>query len=250
MKDNFSHQADGYAKFRPGYPATLFDFIFSKFQNFELAWDCGTGNGQAATALAKKFRRVYATDISERQILHAYPSANIAYAVEAAEKSALADNSIDLVTVSQALHWFDVKAFYAEVKRVCKPGGVLAVWTYQLLQIEPGIDKQLEIFYSGTLGTYWDHERKHVDDGYRNITFPFPEIPSPPIDIIVEWSLEDAAGFLRTWSAVQKFIRQNNYDPVDEFIGSIKKIWKGERKKVRFPVSLKVAYVHEALRNF
>ena len=251
MKDYFSGQAAGYARFRPQYPDALYQFILSKTKANDLAWDCGTGNGQTARELAKHFKAVYATDISEKQIAQAYQSDNITYAVEPAEKTNLLNETVDLVSVSQALHWFDVKAFYAEVKRVCKPGGLLAVWTYQLLQVDQEFDQQVDHFYTNTLGKYWDDARKHVDDGYQSIYFPFKQIETPAFFIEVKWSLADVKGLLKTWSAVQKFIAENGYDPVDYFIRLQKNNWQpGEVKTVRFPVSLKMAYVNEVLQVF
>jgi ubiquinone/menaquinone biosynthesis C-methylase UbiE len=251
MKDYFSGQAEGYARFRPQYPDALYQFILSKSKENDLAWDCGTGNGQTARELVKYFKQVYASDISEKQIEQAYQSNHIRYAIEPAEKTSLLNGTVNLVTVSQALHWFDVDEFYAEVKRVCKPNGLLTAWTYQLLQVDPQIDERVTHFYTDILGKYWDEARKHVDDGYASIHFPFKQIPAPAFSIEVIWTLADIEGFLKTWSAVQKFITVNGYDPVDDLILSLAETWKpGEERNVRFPVCLKMAYVNEALQVF
>lgn len=245
MKDNFSHQSESYARYRPVYPRELFDYIIGFVAEKKLAWDCGTGNGQAASALSKSFEKVYATDISSKQLEHAIRENNIAYVLEPAEKISLADNVVDLVTVSQALHWFDFEKFYGEVKRVSKQKGIIAAWTYGLLQADPKTDNLIQHYHFETLKQYWDKERAHVDDGYSNISFPFKEISAPAFSIKVNWNPADLAGYLQTWSALQKFIAANNYDPVSELMHEIRKNWPDEElRPVIFPLKLKVGNVH------
>ena len=171
MKDNFSRQSAIYAQYRPAYPQALYEFIFSQVANKEAAWDCGTGNGQAAMELSKSFAKVFATDISQRQINNAVLRDNISYSVQPAEKTDFPDNSFDLVTVAQALHWFRFDDFYPEVKRVTKPDGVFASWAYSLLRISNEINTLIEDHHYNTLNYYWDKERKYVDEEYRNIPF-------------------------------------------------------------------------------
>jgi ubiquinone/menaquinone biosynthesis C-methylase UbiE len=179
MKDIFSRQASLYAKYRPTYPSELFAFILEHISDRECAWDCGTGNGQTAKELARSFDKVYATDISQTQLDNAEQAANIFYSLQPAEQTNFGENQFDLVTVSQALHWFDLEEFYTEVRRVAKPGAYLAAWMYGALTISPEIDRLKQDHYSNTLGPYWDYERKHVDDNYAGILFPFQEIISP-----------------------------------------------------------------------
>jgi len=244
MKDNFSTHAGLYARYRPQYPAALFEYIISFVKDKKLAWDCGTGNGQTAGELSKYFEKVYATDISNKQIEHAVKEKNILYAVEPAERTAIEDNSVDLITISQALHWFDLDQFYPEVKRVSKPGAIIAAWTYSLLQTDPITDALIYRHHYETLENYWDAERKHVDDGYKNLSFPFKQIESPEFFIEVHWNLQELEGYFNTWSALQKFIAQNNYNPVTNLVEEIKQHWPLlETRKILFPIHLKLGYV-------
>jgi SAM-dependent methyltransferase len=244
MKDNFSNQAEVYAKYRPQYPPELFQYILSFVKEKKLAWDCGTGNGQTAKELSKYFENVYATDISSKQIEHAAKEKNICYAIEPAEQTNIEDSTIDLITVSQALHWFDFDKFYDEVKRVSKQNGVIAVWTYSLLKIDPVTDALINNYHFNTLHDYWDKERKYVDDAYTTIPFPFEQISSPEFSIELNWNVDDLEGYLNTWSALQKFIKENNYNPVPDLMKEIKRNWPAsETRKTIFPIYLKLAHV-------
>ncbi len=242
MKDRFSKHANQYAQFRPTYPPELYELIFKHVQSFDVVWDCGTGNGQAARDLSKKFKKVFATDISAKQIENAYRSENIFYSI-ANERSSFTDNSVDLITVAQAAHWFDMEVFSAEAKRVSKPNGIIALWGYGLLTINPPIDILLHHFYTHVVGPYWDKERSHIDEHYKNLYFPFQEIQTPPFVISVSWTLLELMGYLTTWSAVQKYISVHNQNPVDELISHIKPHWKDETQTVNFPVFLKLARI-------
>lgn len=244
MKDNFSTRAGLYAQYRPHYPKELFDYIISHVKENELAWDCGTGNGQSAIPLSRHFKKVFATDISQKQISNAPQKENIIYAIEPAEKTSLSDSSVDLVTVAQAIHWFKFHAFYAEVRRVAKPGAVIAVWTYNLLKISKEIDSIIYDHHFKMLGDYWDPERKYVNENYATIPFPFQEIKTPEFKIEVNWSLADLEGYLNTWSALQKFITANSYNPVGGVMNEIKKQWGvAERRNIYFPVYLRLGTV-------
>jgi ubiquinone/menaquinone biosynthesis C-methylase UbiE len=244
MKDNFSQQANVYAQYRPQYPAELFKYIMTFVRENNMVWDCGTGNGQSAKELSKYFNTVFATDISQKQIDNAYKADNIFYSLQPAEQTDLPAESIDLVTVSQALHWFDFEKFYAEVNRVAKPGASIAVWCYSLLRISEEIDRVIEYYHFNTLGNYWDAERKYVDDNYTSIPFPFEEIKTPAFAIKVSWSLKDMEGYLHTWSALQKFITVNNLSPVDAVIAQIKPLWgTGEKREILFPVHLRLGTI-------
>jgi ubiquinone/menaquinone biosynthesis C-methylase UbiE len=238
MKDNFSLQADLYAKYRPSYPAELFEFIVAQVKEKNTAWDCATGNGQTAKGLARHFNKVYATDSSQKQLDNACQATNIFYSVQPAEQTIFLNNSFDLITVSQALHWFRFDEFYKEVKRVSKPDAILAAWAYSLLRITKEIDKLIEDHHYNTLDGYWDDERRYVDEEYRNIPFPFPKINTPPFTIEYNWTIEELEGYLNTWSALQKFITKNNYNPVDDLVQRIKPYWKQEQMKISFPVHL------------
>jgi ubiquinone/menaquinone biosynthesis C-methylase UbiE len=245
MKDNFSDQADVYARYRPVYPANLFEHIFSFIPHRKLAWDCGTGNGQSAAVLAGYFDKVVATDISQQQLNNVVIKKNIMYIHEPAEHTSLKEKSVDLITISQALHWFDFKSFYAEVKRVGSSDAIIAAWAYSLLQIDPIIDAIIYTYHFETLKKYWDAERRYVDENYATIPFPFRLIESPSFQLLNNWTLQDLEGYLNTWSALQKFIRVNKYNPVPELITQISKYWpEGEEKQIKFPIHLKMGQVH------
>lgn len=238
FKDHFSGHAGSYASARPTYPANLFAWLASVAPGTDLAWDCGTGNGQAAVALGQHFSRVFATDASSAQIEHAAAAPNVSYRAEPAENSSLADHSVDLVTVAQAYHWFDHDAFLREAQRVLKPGGVLAVWTYANVLVEPAIDRIVLGFYENTIGPYWPPERKLVEDGYRGLNFPWPELMPPVFAIELEWDLPALEAYLRSWSATQRYIQVNHRDPVESLHAALAAAW-GETthsRRMRWPM--------------
>jgi SAM-dependent methyltransferase len=239
VKDRFSSYARQYAAFRPTYPGELYDFIFKHLNHFTAAWDAGTGNGQVARELARKFTSVMATDISPQQLKNAYQADNIFYSL-ASEKTPFPDNTFDLITVAQAIHWFDVDQFYTEVRRVAKPNAMLAVWGYGLLSIVPEIDSCLRHFYTEVVGPYWDKERRLVDEHYRTLSFPFDELETPAFQFSFRWTLDEFQGYLATWSAVQKYKAEEGIDPVESFIEEIKPSWKVETQRVNFPLFLKI----------
>ncbi len=243
MKDNFSAQSSQYAQYRPDYPAELFEYILSVVKNKNIAWDCGTGNGQSAFQLSKRFKKVIATDISEKQLLKAEQADNILYSVQPAEKTNIESNSIDLITVAQAIHWFDFDKFYSEVKRVAARDSVIAVWCYSLLHISPEIDTLISNFHFNILEKYWDAERSYVDNGYRDIPFPFKKIVTPSFVIEKHWSIAELEGYLNTWSALQKYLTANKLNPVCELIEKIKPHWTSSKQKVVFPVHLLLGMV-------
>lgn len=239
MKDNFSAQSADYAQFRPGYPAALFDFLFENCTGFDSAWDGATGNGQIAVHLAKRFRRVEATDISENQLKNALQTPNIRYRKGSAEATGFPDHSFDLITVGQAVHWFDLDRFYPEVRRVGKPGALFALLGYNLLRVDAPTDALIEHFYRTILHDCWDPERHLVEQAYTTLPFPFEaEIPLPAMASTYNWTVDNLLGYLGTWSAVQHFIRKNERHPINEdFIRQLKAVWPaGEQKNVRFPV--------------
>ena len=245
MKDNFSKQADIYAKYRPQYPHELFDFVVEHVNNRKNAWDCATGNGQSAKMLAKQFENVFATDISQKQLDNASQANNIHYSLQAAEKTNFAEHSFDLITVSQALHWFATDDFYNEAKRVAKPNSIFAAWSYSLLSISPEIDKLILSYYTNVIGPYWDPERKWVDEEYRTIYFPFEEIISPAFEMNYYWTIEELEGYFNTWSALQKFISINGHNPVPEIFAQIKPYWKGQTMRVTFPLHIRLGKIEK-----
>ena len=245
FKDFFSGHATAYAAARPTYPERLFEFLAEVAPGRRRAFDCGAGNGQATFALARHFDHVMASDPSATQVAHAPRLAGIDFVVATAEHCPLGDRSMELVTVAQALHWFDIGAFFQEARRVLAPGGVLAVWCYHLLSVEPAIDRSIWTLYAETLGTYWSPERRLVDDGYRSIDFPFDEISAPAFTIEVEWSLAQLAAYLRTWSACVRYRERVGSDPVDALVEQTRGRWGDPERarRIRWPIHMRVGRV-------
>jgi ubiquinone/menaquinone biosynthesis C-methylase UbiE len=224
--DHFSSVANRYADFRPRYPAVLFDYLATLVPRDSLVWDCAAGNGQATVDLAERFARVVATDASREQISSARAHPKIEYRVAPAEQSGLPDGSVGLLTVAQALHWFDFERFYAEVRRVLKPGGVLAVWAYGIAEVEGEAANRLtQDYYANTVGPYWPPERRLVEEGYRTIPFPFAEIPTPAIRMETRWTLEQLAGYFSTWSATNRFIKATGRNPLEPLMQELAQVW-------------------------
>jgi SAM-dependent methyltransferase len=248
FKDRFSAHADEYARFRPHYPRSLFEYLAGIVPERTCAWDCATGNGQAAVPLAEFFERVIATDASEEQIANAEPHKRITYHVDVAEQSELPPASVDLITVAQALHWFERYAFYAEAKRVLKPNGVLAVWCYNLFRISPDIDRLIATFYRETVGPYWDFERELVETEYSTIDFPFDELAPPAFHMEAEWSLDQVLGYLRTWSATKNFIAARDFDPVTELAETLQPFWGNPEatKMIAWPIGMRVGTLRQS----
>lgn len=242
FRDHFAFAASAYASFRPRYPAALFEWLASETRGHERAWDCGTGSGQAAIGLAAHFGSVVATDPSLTQLASAERADGVDYVAMSAEASALGAGTLDLVTVAQALHWFDRARFFAEVDRVLRPGGLLAVWSYGLITIEPAIDARLRHFYSDTLGAYWPSERALVDSGYAGIALPYPELAAPRLAMEASWTLAQMLGFLSTWSAVGRYRAAVGADPLPEFSNDLAPVWGAqEHRQVRWPVTMRAA---------
>jgi SAM-dependent methyltransferase len=235
----FAAVSKEYARFRPRYPRAIFQWIASLVERHDLAWDCATGNGQAATGLAEDFAHVEATDASEDQLRHAMANPRITYRQAPAEHSGLADATVDVVTVAQALHWLPLDGFYAEVRRVLRPGGALVAFGYHL----PGIgiadvDRAMTHFHDVIVGPYWRPERQLVVDRLRTIPFPFREIEPPEFEIQLPMSLATFGDFLRTQSATERYRTIRGEDPVPAFEERVQPFW-GARdliREVRFPM--------------
>ena len=244
-KDLFSTQSDLYAKYRPAYPKELYDHIFSFLIEKNAAWDCATGNGQAAVVLADHFKKVMATDISTAQIENAVRKENIESLVCPAESTPFEDNSFDLITVAQAYHWIRWDAFKKEVTRVGKPGSVIAVWMYGGHRTDDEkINDIRRDFYENVTTPYWESERKHVDDNYTTADFDYELLPTKEFQIVLHWKRKDWLGYISTWSAVQKYIKVNGHSPIPILDEKTKTLWPEEEvKKVMFPLHLKLGRV-------
>jgi SAM-dependent methyltransferase len=241
FQDHFSAQAGGYRRYRPAYPQELFRHLAAIAPARSLAWDSATGTGQAATGLAQQFKTVIATDASARQIDNADRSAGIEYRVARSEHTDIPDDSVDLITVAQALHWFDLDAFFTEARRVLRPDGVIAAWSYTLLRISPRIDPSIEHLYQDVLGHYWPWERQLVEDGYRGIAFPFQALATPRFEMTASWTLPQLLGYLGTWSAVQRYRNTKGSDPIASILKELDAAWgePADRKAVQWPLALR-----------
>ena len=225
FRDHFSGASHGYAQFRPGYPRELFEWIARQSPARRRVWDCGTGTGQAARGLAQFFDVVIATDASEAQLAEASPHPRVRYARTAAEAAGLATDSVDAVTVAQAVHWFDMPAFFREAGRVARPGGLVAVWTYGNPTIDPEIDAVVGPFYRDVVGPYWPPERRLIERLYADVHLPFEPVAAPDIPLRVPMTLESLSGYVDTWSAVQRYRAATGRDPMPGFIASLEKVW-------------------------
>lgn len=244
-KDLFSEQSKIYARFRPTYPQELVEYILQFVEERKCAWDCATGNGQAAKVLADYFETVEASDISEAQINNAVRKPNIQYHICPAEQTTFADNSFDLITVAQAYHWLNWKKFHDEATRVGKPNAVVAVWAYYLMSTnDENLNKLIRYFYKDITGPYWDYERRYVDDGYASAEFNYELLPSKKFEIKFNWSKEQLEGYFQSWSSVQKYVKTNNNNPIDLIKNDLDTIWNTtEEKEVRFPIFLRIGRI-------
>ena len=242
FNNHFSTGAEDYSTYRPSYPDALFESFVHLAPSTACAWDCATGNGQAAIALGKHFDEVIATDASESQISTATPDQHVRYRVATAEASGLADESVDLITVAQALHWFDIETFAREAERVLRPSGVLAAWTYNLLCIDDDIDSCIHDFYSTILGQYWPSERRMVENGYRDIALPFTEVESPLVDMTQQWTFAQVLGYLDTWSAVSAYKKDHGVNPLDTMKDELAERWgdPAASKTIVWPLTIRI----------
>ncbi|MCY1271119.1 malonyl-acyl carrier protein O-methyltransferase BioC [compost metagenome] len=245
FKDHFSSGSAGYAAHRPTYPMALVDALASVSPGHGLALDCGCGTGQLSVLLAERFDRVVATDASAAQVEMAQPHDRVAYRTALAEDSGLPDASVDLITVAQAAHWLDLDRFYDEVRRIARPNAAVALITYGVLHVEGPVDPLVQRFYYQTIGAYWPAERRHVEEGYRSLPFPFRERQLPSLAIEVSWTLEDLLGYLDTWSAVKAAEKALGSNPVVDLAAELREAWGDPqvRRRVTWPLSLRVGNV-------
>lgn len=247
--DHFSTKSKEYSFSRPVYPESLYDYLYTITSNKGLVWDCATGNGQAAIGLCKYFRNVIASDISPSQIENRFTRDNITYEVFSAENPALSSNTIDLITVAQALHWFDFERFYKEVRRVGRsPAGIIAVWSYGMHKINPEIDKISDRLTVGgdILGDYWPNQTEYVKQDYRTIPFPFEEIAAPKFEMKVDWSLNDLVNYMHTWSSVKKFQLEKKYDPLSTIKEELENLWgiENHKKSVIWNINIRIGKIN------
>ncbi len=241
FKDHFSRHAESYAVARPDYPRELFEYLSGLCNSHRLAWDCATGNGQAAQALATYFDQVIATDASQAQLNQATPGKNIHYRQCSAEQAALDSGSADIVAVAQALHWFDTELFFHNVNRVLKSGGILAVWSYGQLAIDSVLNRAIMKLYDNVLGEYWPPERRLVERCYADIEFPFTRLSTPNFRMSQHWSYKNLVDYLMSWSATRRYIRRNGKNPLDLVVDELAAAWGSEnRREIVWPLTVKV----------
>ncbi|RYG26485.1 class I SAM-dependent methyltransferase [bacterium] len=245
FKDHFSSVSKGYAAYRPGYPDRLVEVLAEVSPGRDLALDCGCGTGQLSVLLASRFEAVVATDASAAQIQQAERHNRVTYRTALAEESGLPEGSVDLITVAQAAHWFDLPKFYEEVRRVARPGAALALITYGVLHVEGDVDAAVQHFYYDVVGPYWPFERRLVENGYRDLPFPFEERPVPTLAMESWWDLKDLLGYVGTWSAVKEAEKSLGTNPVLEFEERLRQEWGDPttRRRVTWPLSLRIGNV-------
>ncbi len=246
FKDHFSGVAGAYRGFRPHYPEALIRWLGEAAPRHEVALDVGCGNGQVAVALADRFARVHAVDPSAEQIRNAVEHPRVSYTVAPAEDTGLPPRTVDLVVAAQALHWFDLDRFYAELRRVGREGAVFAAVTYGLTRVNPAVDAVVDHLYRDTLGGDWPPERRLVDAGYRTLPFPFPELQAPALEIEERWTLDRFLGYLATWSGVTAYRRRTGVDPLAETGAALRTAWgdPGVPVPVSWPLAIRAGRIH------
>jgi SAM-dependent methyltransferase len=241
FKDHFSRQAADYARFRPDYPPALADWLATRAPGHALALDLATGNGQAAVDLARHWARVCASDASARQLVHARPHPRVQYLRHAAERLPYRNGRVDLVAAAQAAHWFDFDRFWPEVRRVLRPGGVCALWSYEKFRVDAAVDAIVDAFYADVIGPYWPPERRHVESGYRTLPFPLAEEPAPAFALATDWDLDTVLAYLGTWSAVQRYRDARGADPLPALRQDLVRIWPdGAARRLAWPIHLRI----------
>ncbi|OGX85044.1 class I SAM-dependent methyltransferase [Hymenobacter glacialis] len=236
--DRFSAQAADYARYRIDYPPALYHWLLPQVGARERAWDCATGNGQVAAVLADSFVRVDATDLSANQLAQAAPRSNIHYQTATAEHTPFPNQRFDLITVAQAVHWFDTAAYHAEVRRVARSGAVLAEWGYQLCRLDtPELTQTLDSFHDVTSAPYWDTNRQHIANEYADLPFPFADVQQAHFAVVKHWLVDDLLNYLRTWSAAANYARQHaGADLVALVAEELTRLWGPQARLVTFPV--------------
>lgn len=250
--DHFSERAPGYAQYRPHYPPELVSYLALQTKasadrkDLITVWEAGCGSGQLTVGLAERFARVIATDASADQIAHARPAPHVEYRVARAEACGLPDGSVDLAVSAQAAHWFELDGYYGEVRRVVRTGGLIAMVVYGInVTDDADLDRVVMQFYRQTLERYWPPQRRHVEEGYRSLPFPFDEIATPTFEMREEWSLDEMLGYVETWSATMALAKAAGRERIDEFRSAVAKVWGNPetRRLIRWLLSVRLGRV-------
>jgi len=258
--DHFSHRAEGYALYRPHYPPELVDFLFdltarARPKKVDEAdpgqprgevWEAGCGSGQLTQELARRFEFVYATDASPKQIAQTTSIPRVEYRVAPADQSGLPDQSVDLAVAAQAAHWFDLDTYYAEVRRVVRAGGHIALIVYGIHATDdPRIDAIVQRFYHETLRGFWPSQRRFVEDEYRTIPFPFEERAAPRFEMVAHWPLPEMLGYVETWSAVGELSKAKGRSAIESFRAEMAVVWgePASRRTIRWPLTMRLGRI-------
>ncbi len=238
--DHFSKVAVQYAAYRPRYPHELADLLADRCPARDLAWDAGCGNGQLSVSLARRFGRVIATDPARAQIDAAEANPRVEYRCEPAEASTLTEASADLAVAAQAAHWFDWPRYVDEVARVTRPGALVALLGYGGLRV--AADTRIDHYYKVTTAGYWPKGREHVDNFYRDLVWPWPEVAAPAMDMVMHWTRDELLGYIGTWSATQRLTAAVGPAPYAELCEALAREWPdGERREVSWPLAIRLA---------
>lgn len=245
FKDHFSGHAAAYAAHRPTWPEALVDVLADASPAHDLVWDVGCGSGQLSTLLPRRFGQVIATDASAEQLKHAAPAARLTYRCAPAERSGLDDRCADCIVVAQAAHWFDMTAFVSECRRVGRPRALVALVTYGVMFIEPDLDDVINHFTFDTLGDFWPPERRHVDTGYANLSFPLEPVTLPAVTMRAEWKLAQVVAYVGTWSAVAALRKAGHAARFDEFTNRLSARWGDDvrPREVSWPLAMRAGRV-------
>ena len=238
----FDAGGSAYAAHRPDYPPALADFLAQACSTHALAVDVGCGTGQLTRLLAPHFDAVVGLDSSADQLHNAAPAAGVSYQQASAEHLPVAPGSANLITVAQAAHWFDLSAFYAQVRQVAAPGAVVALISYATPQLEPDLQPRFARFYADDLGAYWPAERRQVDSGYAELEFPFAEFDYPPLAIERNWTLADTLGYFGTWSAVRRAREAGQQPMLQAYAEALAAQWGDplQRRAIFWPINMRI----------
>lgn len=243
----FRQQARAYAASRPTYPTELYQALAKLAPNPHHVWDCGTGSGQAAVDLTHFFDAVTATDTSAEQLAFAPKHPRIQYIEAPAESVPLDDASVDLITVASALHWFELEAFYAEAKRVLRPGGVIAAWAYNNHTTPPEIRSVTRRLSRELLADFWPQQNHdYTWTNYATLPFPFTPIEHtlPSFTARASLTLPQYQDYMRSWSATQRYINHHGHDPVDLIAESLQHAWGAdETVDIEWPLFFKIGSI-------
>lgn len=244
-RSHFQSGGADYARFRPRYPAALASALAGVAPDRRAALDVGCGTGQLSCLLAEHFESVVALDVSADQIAHATPHPRVTYRLGEAETLAVPQETISLVTVAQAAHWFDLPRFYGAARRVAAPGAVLALVSYGVMVAEPPLAERLDRFYWHEIGPHWPPERRHVETGYADLPFPFDALAPPTVDIVHDWPFQGFAGYIGTWSAVKRARAAGSGDLVDRFLADAAALWgdPDQPRRLRWPIRMRLGRI-------